>query len=185
MMSKVNRTEAQQIYRKFNKRSKVIGTLLSAAGFAVLLSWIICIKYGEDGRIFVLLLVLLVLWFVALCTAASRLNSKRIKLYEAAYGKEDEAARSGLFGEIWEEFEWKQFEGLTDGRVIFAEAHNNTIELEILRRKHEFNITIDKDAIYMVMDEETDTPVEKEIPLAELTDVEHALTAIREFVESA
>ena len=105
-------------------------------------------------------------------------------MYEAAYGKEKDIVRTGLFGEIWEEFEWNQFEGLTDGKIVFAETHNNAIELEIIRHKHEFNIVIDNDVVYMVMDDETDTPIEKEIPLSKLSEIGQVFTAIREFVES-
>ena len=105
-------------------------------------------------------------------------------MYEAAYGKEKDIVRTGLFGEIWEEFEWNQFEGLADGKIVFAETHNNTIELEIIRHKHEFNITIDSEAVYMVMDDETDNPVEKEMPLSKIIDVGQVFAIIREFVES-
>ena len=72
---------------------------------------------------------------------------------------------------------------MTDGKVVFAEKHNNTIELEIVRNKHEFDIMIDKDTVYMVMDEETDAPVEKEVALDEITDLGQAFKVIRDFVE--
>ncbi len=183
-MNKNKQTEAQRKYKKFNKASKNITACILLIGFIALTGFLVSIKYIENNLIPVLVSAgLLVLWFIALCAVASKLNSKRLVLYNAAYGKED-VIHTGLFGEIWEEFEWNQFEGLTDGKVVFAETHNNTIELEIIRRKHEFNVTIDKDAIYMVMDDETETPLEKEIPLSELSEVGQAFTAIREFVES-
>ncbi|MGN0334622.1 MAG: hypothetical protein ACI4DV_03005 [Lachnospiraceae bacterium] len=184
-MNKNKQINAQQIYKKFNNKSKIITMFILVVGFLALTGFLISIKCIKNNLIPVLISVgVLVLWFVVLCTIASRLNSKRIILYEAAYGKDNDFICSGLFGEIWEEFEWNQFEGLTDGKVVFAEAHNNTIEIEIIRHKHEFNIEIDKDGVYMVMDEETDIPVEKEIPLVEMNEVGQVFTAIREFVES-
>lgn len=104
-------------------------------------------------------------------------------MYEAAYGNDHAFIPSGLFGEIWRAFERNQFEGLTDGKVTFAEVHNNTIDMEIICHRHEFNILIDKDALSMIMDEETDTPIEKEIPLSELSDIDQVFAVIREFVE--
>ena len=184
-MIKSKQTDAQINYKKFDKASKIITTLILLVGLATLTSFLISMIYIEDNLIPVLVSVAtLAVWFVALCAVASKLNSKRLILYEAAYGKEKDIVRTGLFGEIWEEFEWNQFEGLADGKIVFAETHNNTIELEIIRHKHEFNITIDSEAVYMVMDDETDNPVEKEMPLSKIIDVGQVFTIIREFVES-
>ena len=103
----------------------------------------------------------------------------------AKLGIDFEAVHSGLFGELWDEFEYNQFEGSIDGKVVFAETYNNTIDLVIVRCKREFLITIDKDTLSMIADEETDFPVEKEFSLSEMTDVGQVFAAIREFIESA
>ena len=78
---------------------------------------------------------------------------------------------------------WNQYEGLTDGKVVFAETHNNTIDMQIIRNKHEFCIEVTCEAIYMICDEETDTPIEKEVPLSELKDVEDFFLTVRDFIE--
>lgn len=104
-------------------------------------------------------------------------------LYAAAYGASVEVAYDGLFGELWEEFEYNQFEGLTDGKVTYAATGGESIELNILRKKREYIIEIDSKALYMIVDEETDTPIEKEIPLSEFTDMGEVFSAIRKFVE--
>ena len=127
------------------------------------------------------ILIVFTIITIAICRYLVR---KGEQLYVAAYGNDTDVVYDGLFGEIWEEFEWNQVEGLTDGKIVFAETHNNTIELEIIRHKHEFNITIDSEAVYMVMDDETDNPVEKEMPLSKIIDVGQVFTIIREFVES-
>lgn len=184
-MRQKDRTKAQQIYRKFNLQSRIFSVFLCVVGIVILILCLISQRYTDVSLApFLIALGGLVLWFVAFCMIAAKLGSKRIKLYEDAYGKDLETACTGLFGEIWEEFEWNRFEGLTDGKVVFAETHNNTIELEIIRHKHEFNIAIDNDAVYMVMDDETDHPLEREIPLSKITDIGQFFSVIREFVES-
>ncbi len=183
-MAKKNQSEAQQVYIKFSKLRNTINTLILISGLAVIVALIICVQYIDVNPIpFLISAGAAALWLIALCVTASKLNRKGNKLHEKAFGKNTDIPPRGLFAELWEEFEWKQFEGLTDGKTVFAEAYNNTIELEIIRRRHEFNITIDKDALYMVMDEETKAPVEKEIALSEMTDVREVCIAIREFVE--
>ena len=184
-MSKVRQTAQQQKYRAFDRKSKMISTLILAVGLIVLIGVFIWFGYAEESITpFLISLGFLAVWFVVLCIIVSRLNSQRIKLCEAAYGKEEDPVCSGLFGELWEEYEWNQFEGLIDGRITFSEAHNGIIELEITRHKHDFHITVDQDAVYMVMDEETDTPLEKVIPLSELMELGQVFSDIQGFVES-
>lgn len=110
-------------------------------------------------------------------------KKKHDLLYAEAYGASVEVTHNGLFGELWEEFEYNQFEGLTDGRVTYAATSGESIELNILRKKREYIIEIDSKALYMIVDEETDTPIEKEIPLSEFTDMGEVFTTIREFIE--
>lgn len=182
-MEKCKQTEAQIEYKKFNKTSTIVTVCLLIGGIASA-SFIISAMVNDNLILVLVSVGVLLLWFAAMCAVVGGLNSKRLVLFEAAYGNEMELIHTGLFGEIWEEFERNQFEGLIDGKVIFAETYNNTIEMSIVRHKHEFNITIDKEAVYMVMDDETDTPVEKEIPLSEMTGVGQVFTVFREFVES-
>lgn len=70
------------------------------------------------------------------------------------------------------------------GKVAFAETHNNTVDMQIIRKKHEFSICIDCEAVYMICDEETDAPIEKEIALSNFKDVGEVFLTIREFIES-
>ena len=112
------------------------------------------------------------------------LARKHGQLYVAAYGNDTDIIRNGLFGELWQEFEWNQYEGLTDGKVIFAQTHNNTIDLQIIRHKHEFSVEITSNSLYLICDEETDAPIEKEISLSDFNDVGAVFLAIREFIET-
>ena len=47
---------------------------------------------------------------------------------------------------------------IQDGKVVFAQTHNNTIDLQIIRHKHEFSVEITSDGLYLICDEETDAP---------------------------
>ena len=88
-MNKSKQTDAQINYKKFDKASKIITTLILLVGLAALTSFLISMIYIEDNLIPVLASVAaLAVWFVVLCAGASKLNSKRLILYEAAYGKE-------------------------------------------------------------------------------------------------
>lgn len=183
-MRKREFTPAQKEYRSFDvRRGYIVGSMV-----VFLVSTLICFGVSlsivdENPKpllLFTGVLIVLTLIIIFICRYLAR---KGDQLYVAAYGNDTDVIRTGLFGEIWQEFEWNQFEGLTDGKVVFAETHNNTIDLQILRKEHEFDICIDCEAIYMICDEETDSPIEKEIPLSDLTDVGEVFLAIREFIE--
>ena len=177
-------TPEQKEYRRFDKlRGYIVITMV-----VLLVSALIC--FGSSLSIvdenpkplllFTGILVVLTLIIIFICRYLVR---KGERLYIAAYGNDTDVIRTGLFGEIWQEFEWNQYEGLTDGKVVFAETHNNTIDMQIIRKKHEFSICIDCEAVYMICDEETDAPIEKELPLSDFKDVGEVFLAIREFIE--
>lgn len=178
-------TDAQRIYIQFVQRRRIAITTLIVFLVGILLCFATAFGFVDENPAPLLLFTGILLVYTAIAIFVCRYFArKHEELYVAAYGNDYNIIRSGLFEEIWEEFEWNQFEGLTDGKVVFAETHNNTIDIDIIRHKHEFNIIIGKDAVYMVMDDETDTPVEKELSLSSMTDVAQVFTAIREFVES-
>ena len=135
--------------------------------------------FGEIIKKYKLGIVLTIIT-IFICRHLAR---KGEQLYIAAYGNDKDIIRNGLFGELWQEFEWNQYEGLTDGKVVFAQTHNNTIDLQIIRHKHEFSVEITSDGLYLICDEETDAPIEKEIPLSDFKDAGEVFLAIREFIE--
>lgn len=184
-MRKRELTPAQKEYRKFDKhRGHIVITMV-----VFLVATLICFggslkivdEHPKPLLLFTGILVVLTLIIIFICRYLAR---KGEQLYVAAYGNDTDIIRNGLFGKLWQEFEWNQYEGLTDGKVVFAETHNNTIDLQIIRKKHEFSVCIDCEAVYMVCDEETDTPIESEIPLSAFKDVGEVFLAIREFIET-
>lgn len=178
----MNQTEAQKAYKRFDRKSKLISVALLATGVICLVLVLICERL--DSLIGLLISVATpAVWFVALCVIVTRLNRTRLRLYHQAYGPDEHTVHTGLFRELMEEFEWNRFEGMTDARVIFAEAHKSTIELELRHRRRTCHIVIDPGAVFMVMEEESAAPVETELPLADFTEIEQIFTAIRAFVE--
>ena len=178
-------TPAQKEYRHFDKcRGYIIITMvifLVATLICFVSSFSIADENPKPLLLFTCILIVLTIITIFICRYLAR---KGVQLYVAAYGNDTDIIRNGLFGELWQEFVWNSYEGLTDGKVVFAETHNNTIDLQIMRKKHEFNICIDCEAVYMICDEETDAPIEKELPLSDFKDVGEVFLAIREFIET-
>ena len=171
----MDQTEA---LKRFERKSKRITAALLATGILCLAS--VLIFERRDSLIGLLIsLAALVIWFVALCVIATRINDTRLRLERACASEKP----TGLFRELMEEFEWNQFEGLTDGKVIFAEVRANTIELELCRKKRTIHIVIDPGAVLVVIDEESAAPKEIELYLSDYTDVSQLFTAIRATIE--
>lgn len=184
-MRKRELTPAQKEYRLFDTRRGIIIKTLIVFLIAILVCFIAAFRLvDENPTPLLLLLGILIAYTIITIFICKHLAHKHSQLYVAAYGNDTDIIRNGLFGEIWQEFEWNQYEGLTDGKVVFAETHNNTIDLQIIRNKHEFCIEVTYKAVYMICDEETDAPIEKEISLSDFNNVGDVFLAIREFIET-
>ena len=178
-------TQEQETYLCFDRKRQTANRIILIF-FVILL---ICVTVSWNLTNISYLPALILSGVLLICSVCAFLYMKNAMkkhkiLYAAAHSVSAEVAHEGLFGELWEEFEYNQFEGLTDGKVTFAAAGSESIELTILRKKREYIIEIDSQSLYMIVDEETDTPVEKEVPLSEFADMGEVFSAIREFVEN-
>ena len=183
-MRKRELTPAQKEYRRFDTRRGIIIKTLIVFLVSILICFIAAFRnVDKDPAPLLFCLSTLIIYTIITILVCLYLARKHGQLYVAAYGNDTDVIRNGLFGEIWQEFEWNQYEGLTGGKVVFAETHNNTIDLQIIRDKHEFCIEVNYESVYMICDEETDTPIEKEVPLSELKDVEDFFLTVRDFIE--
>ncbi len=177
-------TQAQKEYRKFDATRQRAIRILTALFVAIVSTFFCGMKLAkEDCTLLLLSIGMLVVYTIVAIVLCSRLARRHEELYSAAYGKETQMPRTGLFAQLWEEFEDKQFEGWFDGKIAFSVAHNNCIDLTIVRNKHEFSILIDKDLVSILADEETDHPAEVEIPLSELSGIPHFLSTIQEIMQ--
>ncbi len=183
-MRKRELTPAQKEYRCFDVHRGTIIKILVIFLVAILVCFIAAFQFVDENPTPTLIFFgILIVYTVVAIIVCKHLANKHGELYVAAYGNDTDIIRNGLFGELWQEFEWNQYEGLSDGKVVFAETHNNTIDLQIIRNKHEFCIEVNCECIYMICDEETDTPIEKEVTLSELKDVGDFFLTVRDFVE--
>jgi len=121
----------------------------------------------------------LALWFAVFCITASHLNRTRLQLDQRA----DPAIRTGLFGALMAEFEQGQFTDLTDAKVLFAESHGSTIELELRRDNRTYHITIDPEAIFLATDEEGPNASETELPLTDFRNTAHVFRTLRALID--
>ena len=184
-MRKRELTQAQKEYRRFDVRRGVIIKTLVVFLIAILVCFIAAFRNADqDPTSLLFCLGVLIVYTVITIFICLHLARKHGQLYVAAYGNDTDVIHNGLFGELWQEFEWNQYEGLTDGKVVFAQTHNNTIDLQIIRHKHEFSVEITSDGLYLICDEEAEAPIEKEIPLSDFKDVGEVFLAIREFIET-
>ena len=183
-MRKRELTPAQKEYRRFDVRRGIIIKTLVVFLVAILVCFVTAFRNVDKNPAPLLFcLGILIVYTVITIFVCLYLARKHGQLYVAAYGNDTDIIQNGLFGELWQEFEWNQYEGLTDGKVVFAQTHNNTIDLQIIRHKHEFSVEITSDGLYLICDEETDALIEKEIPLSNFKDVGEVFFAIREFIE--
>lgn len=123
----------------------------------------------------------LALWFAVFCITASHLNLTRLQLDQLA----DPAIRTGLFGALMAEFEQGQFTDLTDAKVLFAGSHGSVIELELHRDNRTYHITIDPEAVFLVIDEEGQDPSETELPLSAFQNTAHVFSTLRALIEGS
>lgn len=178
-------TQAQEEYQRFDKHRQVANRIILILFVAILVC--VAVSWHLANITYVPAMIITSIFLAYSVVAYFYIKSTKKKhdlLYAEAYGASVEVTHNGLFGELWEEFEYNQFEGLTDGKMTYAATGGESIELNILRNKREYIIEIDSKALYMIVDEETNTPIEKEIPLYEFTDIGEVFVAIRDFVEN-
>ncbi len=185
-MPKREFSEAEKRYRAFDKRRSVLTRILSflhhvnivfiAIGFYGL-------KFSSyklllfSGCTFLLLILIDIL-------VSRKLRTREKKLYVEAYGEDTEYERSGLFKEIWSQYEYDGFERIVDSRTKckYIDDYKNTIDLHLVRRRHEFNIMIDETGVHFLADDETDFPIEYTVPLSDLKSLEDFYDCVRKFV---
>lgn len=93
--------------------------------------------------------------------------------------------RTGLFREIFEAYRHDDFEfNLNYDKLLHEEYDNNTIDIGLIKNKHEFFILLTEDYISIIADEETNHPIEREIPLSDIPTMEQVYLLLNEFIEN-
>ena len=176
---------AQERYQAFDRRRKITLSIL-LIGFAALLANLLRLLYSsDDGKSILTALAIFLIYTGVDITVCSRVANMDRKLRQELYEASHPINRDTVFGEFYTKFETfpGQNQWLGDAKVIEEEVCYGYVDLVIERNGHEFLINVDKDGLYMIADEETNEPKEKNIPMAEFTDHGQIFEAIKAFVE--
>ena len=166
--------------RNFNSFRKlfVVGVCL----VTVLLIYLMIDAFISDNFLqFVICVVGEFVFIIFLAKSADRISKSGNNLKNEI--SKDVIKREGLLGEIWnfidDLFKIKEIE------VEHLDKSNNIIDLVLFRNEHEFGIVIDDEAISITVDEEeSDNPLEIEMPISNFKDIEHFGKWLIDFIES-
>lgn len=178
-------TRAQERYQAFDRRRKITLSILLISFAALLVNLLRLLYSSDDGKSILAALAIILIYTGADIIVCSRVANMDRKLRQELYEASHPIYRDTVFGRFYTEFETfpGQNQWLGDAKVVEEEACYGYVDMVIERNDHEFLINVDKDGIYMIADEETNEPVEKNIPMAEFTDYVQIYETIKAFVE--
>lgn len=183
-MRKAIDTENEKLYKSFDKKRQRVIRGLSVTLLVLLTCFVVFLLVITSTIIpLVITVVLIVLYIISARFICKDFYRKHQLLYTNAYGEQKEYVRTGIFKELWDEYDDNRFEALVEkGNIIFEETYNNCIEIIIKKNKHEFIITIDEEEIAFIVDEETDDPIEEAVPLSEIADINAFLVTVSSII---
>ena len=180
-MKKQSRTNLERQNKRFDSFSKI--ALFAMLRFTFVFS--IFFVFAKADELKVLFGLLMSLSAVTIFFVAPRIAKKRTIYLQQLCEERGSIVRTGLFAEIYDAYRYDEFEfNLTYEKLNFVEYHNNSIDIGLRKNKHEFLIEIDQNFISIIIDEETDSPIEKEIPLSSIATKEQLYTTINEFINA-
>lgn len=179
-MKKLQRSEIEHKYRRFDIVCKVIA--YSFLVFTVVFGMFFVLARTDEFKVlFGCFLSLNTALIIIVC---SKLANIRTKYLQTMREEREVIIRTGIFKDAYEAYKRDGFEfNLTFDKLLFEEYCNNTIDLGLIKNGHEFLITIDEDAISIVVDEETDSPIETESALSSVVTLEQLYLIINSFID--
>ena len=168
-------------YKRFDLFSKI--ALFAILGFTFIFGFFFVFAKSDDLK--ALFGMLMSLSTVSIFFVAPKFAKKRTIYLQQLCEERGSIARTGLFAEIYDAYRYDGFKfNLTYEKLDVVEYHNNSIDISLQKNKHEFLIEIDESFISIIIYEETDSPIEKEIPLSTIATVEQLYTTINEFINA-
>ena len=183
-MQSTGLTKEQKEYNDFDKRSKIL--LYTLFSFVpVIVIWLVASMFCADENGIPALIATIVLFaYTALFIVISvKLSNKRNRLHLLAYSKDEKNVRTGLFKDLWNEFEQNNFTWEYDGKTFYVEPYADSILFYFKRNKQYYTIEIDAKELYLNCESNSDGCREKYIPLQAFDNVDDVFSAIREFIE--
>lgn len=178
-MKDLQRSKTELKYKRFDIASKVIAYsfLILSLVFGVLF---VFAKSDEFKALFGCLLSLNTVFVIYVC---GKLGNKRTRYLQIMREERESIVRIGIFKDAYDAYRHDGFEfNLIFDKLLFEEYCNNTIDIGLMKNGHEFLITIDEDTISIIVDEETDSPIETTIALSGIDTVEQIYLAINNFI---
>ena len=180
-MKKQNMTNLERQYNRFDLFSKI--ALFAILGFTFVFGFLFV--FAKSDELKALFGLLMSLSTVSIFFVAPKIGKKRTIYLQQLCEERDSVVRTRLFAEVYDAYRYDGFEfNLTYEKLDFVEYHNNSIDIGLQKNKHEFLIEIDENFISIIVDEETDSPIEKEIPLSSIASIEQLYTTINEFINA-
>ncbi len=174
-------TNSERQYKRFDLFSKI--ALYAILGFIFVFG--IFFVFAKSDELKALFGLLMSLSMLSIFFVAPKIAKKRTIYLQQLLEERDSIVRTGLFAEIYDAYRYDGFEfNLIYEKLDFVEYHNNNINIGLQKNKHEFLIEIDEKFISIIIDEETDSPIEEEIPLSNIATIEQLYMTINEFINT-
>lgn len=159
-------------YQKLSQRTtKWASAFLITASVIGCVICVATVATGFLSSITLLSILAFVLLLIVRYFQAKRFGKAEQELRAKIYGVEKKEITNPIFKELYEEFQYDQFEGVLKRgffetwKVTWVDEHNQLIDLIYTKKEHEIAITISNDEVSIVIDEETDNPTMQAIPL--------------------
>ena len=178
-MKKRKMTKIEFQYRRFNILSNMI--LYAVLGSMVISGVLFVLAKSDECK--ALFGLFMSLGTATIIFTAPQIAKKRTSYLQQLSDERNKITRTGLFEEVYEAYRHDGFEfNLIYDKRLFCEYHGNAIDIGVRKNNHEFLIAIDEKSISIVVDEETDHPLEIEIPLSDIATIEHLYLTINECI---
>lgn len=178
-MKKIKRTKTEAAYKQFEKRSRIcLFSLLS-----IIIASVVWLVIAQNAVSEIEFIGLILLETILIILVSSAVTKKRNKYLQLIIEERNSIVRTGLFKEIYEEYLHDGFEfNISYDKLLHEEYCNNSFDIGVQRNKHEFLIEIDENAMSIIVDEETNNPIEIEYPLSKFSTTEQLYSAINDFI---
>lgn len=174
-----NLSDAERKYKTFHKQCQfIIYPLLVPI---LVLSFTLI--FAKDDGMMLISALLLIVWTAVVTIVCTLVGKKRSSLEKKLWEERNAVKRTGIFKELYDEFRHDGFEfHICSDKFLFDDCHRNIIECAFLKNGHEFSVMIDENAVSILVDEETNRPVELEKPLSEMKSIGYFYQMINGFV---
>ena len=174
-------TEYQMWSKAVTRYAKIviIGTCLLIVSFVVGLNVL-----DKTPVIFLASTIAIVMWSGSACLILRKMLKAKESLRAAARNVERPEITNPLFMDLFDEYEFNQLEGLTQNiffhtwKLTYVDDYHSTISLCFTKKQHEIAIDLSETDVSIIIDEETDSPVELVMNMQDFNSLDELFNAI-------